>query len=168
MLTHPRKTKPAIPYHWDSVNMKCLRIRKPWMYESLEWFVAIEKKKKKERTSVPDSTRSGARILNETAGVSWIPLAVLQDRSEGLFCWWLGLSFGAEQRRTKIMRRDVIDDDDDWFGHSILLSCCHDLPILLLLFYYVNIFIYILTSTSSTITNLFLIHIKCIQNYFKS
>jgi len=56
--------------------------------------VAIEKKrsmvnvreeKKKERTFGPDSTRSGAGILNGTAGVSWIPLMVLQDPSEGFF-----------------------------------------------------------------------------------
>jgi len=33
----------------------------------------------------PDSTRSGAGILNGTAGVSWIPLMVLQDPSEGFF-----------------------------------------------------------------------------------
>jgi len=60
---------------------------------------SVSEEKKKERTFGSDSTRSGAGILNETAGVSWIPLAVLQDPSEGLFSSRWGFSFGAEQNQ---------------------------------------------------------------------
>ncbi|BAT75244.1 hypothetical protein VIGAN_01307700 [Vigna angularis var. angularis] len=62
---------------------------------------SVSDEKEKERTFGPDSTRSGAGILNETAGVSWIPLAVLQDPSEGFFSSWRVL--------TDDITRDILD-----------------------------------------------------------
>lgn len=43
-----------------------------------------EEKRREERTFGLDSTRSGAGILNGTAGVSWIPLlTMLRDSGQG-------------------------------------------------------------------------------------